>query len=274
MPPPQVSPPKGQPAPMTAPRPGEDAAPLAGRVALVTGGSRGIGRAIALALAAQGADVAINYRDRDQAARETAAAAAAGGARSMIVRCDVSAGAAAVKAMVAEVTQTLGAPAIVVNNAGITRDNLVMRMSDEDWDIVLQTDLTSAFHVSRACLRGMIRARWGRVINIGSVMGSMGNPGQANYAAAKAGLGGFTRALAKEVGSRNITVNLIAPGYIETDITADLGEEVVAAVTEQVPLRRTGSTGDVAPLAAFLAGEGGAYITGQTIHVDGGMFIH
>ena len=258
----------------TAPQPGEDGGPLRGRVALVTGGSRGIGRAIALALAADGADVAVNYRDREGAARETAEAAEACGVRSMTVRCDVAAGSDAAKAMVAEVTDALGPPAIVVNNAGITRDNLVMRMNDEEWDAVLQTDLTGAFHVSRACLRGMIRARWGRVINIGSVIGSMGNAGQANYAAAKAGLGGFTRALAKEVGSRNITVNLIAPGYIETDITADLGEEVVAAVTAQIPLRRVGVTGDVAPLVAFLAGEGGAYITGQTIHVDGGMFIH
>lgn len=249
----------------------EGAGPLSGRVALVTGASRGIGRAIALALASDGADVAVNYANNEAAARETAAAVEAAGGRSAVVRCDVGAGSATAKAMVEEVTATLGAPAILVNNAGITRDNLVMRMSDADWDEVMQTDLSGAFHVTRACLRGMIRGRWGRVINIGSVVGSMGNPGQANYAAAKAGLAGFTRALAKEVGSRSITVNLIAPGFIATDITADLGEEVIARITSEVPLGRLGATEDVAPLAAFLAGTGGAYITGQVIHVDGGM---
>jgi len=246
-------------------------APLSGRVALVTGASRGIGQAIAIALAAQGADVAVNYANSEEGARATASAVEAEWVRSMIVRCDVGAGSGPAKAMVDEVTQQLGAPAILVNNAGITRDNLVMRMSDEDWDAVVRTDLSGAFQITRACLRGMIRGRWGRVINIGSVVGSMGNPGQANYAAAKAGLAGFTRALAKEVGSRSITVNLIAPGFIETDITAALGEDVIAAVRQQIPLGRLGGTEDVAPLVAFLAGAGGAYITGQVIHVDGGM---
>lgn len=249
----------------------DSGAPLAGHVALVTGGSRGIGRGIALALAAHGADVAVNYSQNADAASEVAAAIEAVGRRSAVVQCDVSAGADASKAMVAEVGEALGPPDILVNNAGITRDNLVMRMSDDDWDAVVQTDLTGAFHVTRACLRGMIRSRWGRVINIGSVIGSMGNPGQANYAAAKAGLAGFTRALAKEVGSRNITVNLIAPGFIETDITAGLGDDVVSGIQEQIPLARLGSPEDVAPLVTLLAGAGGAYITGQVIHVDGGL---
>ena len=245
--------------------------PLRGRVALVTGASRGIGQAVALALAAQGADVAINYISRREGAEETAAAAEALGVRACIARCDVAAGEEPIRALVAEVSAALGAPTILVNNAGITRDSLVMRMSDADWDAVLRTDLTGAFQVTRACLRGMLRERWGRVINIGSVIGSMGNPGQSNYAAAKAGLAGFTRALAKEVGSRNITVNLIAPGFIQTEIVADLPADVVERITTQLPLGRLGNPDDVAPLAAFLAGEGGAYITGQTIHVDGGM---
>jgi 3-oxoacyl-[acyl-carrier protein] reductase len=244
---------------------------LGGRVALVTGASRGIGRGIALALAARGADVVVNYRSNDEAARSAVAEIVAMGVRGVAIRGDVSAGSDAVKAMVDEVTESLGSPAILVNNAGITRDNLVMRMRDEEWDAVLQTDLTGAFHLTRACLRGMIRTRWGRVINIGSVIGTMGNPGQANYAAAKAGLAGFTRALAKEVGSRNITVNLVAPGFIETDITAALPEQVVTVIQDQIPLARLGTPSDVAPLVAFLAGDGGAYITGQVIHVDGGL---
>ena len=165
----------------------------------------------------------------------------------------------------------LGPPTILVNNAGITRDTLAMRMKAAEWGAVLDTNLTGAFLVTQAFLRGMIRARQGRIITIGSVIGSIGNPGQINYAAAKAGLGGLTRSLAKELGSRNITVNLVAPGFIQTDITADLSEEQVALVRERIPLERLGDPEDVAPLIAFLAGPGGRYITAQTIHVDGGM---
>ena len=243
---------------------------LDGHVALVTGGSRGIGRALALALARHGADVAITYVSQAKRAEETAAGIRAAGRRCHVAACDVADGAAVV-AVVEAVTEAIGPPDILVNNAGITRDTLLMRMKDEDWDTVVAIDLRGAFVTTRACLRGMMRNRWGRIINIGSVVAAMGNPGQANYAAAKAGLGGFTRSIAREVGSRNITANLIAPGFIETDITADLPDDLVARVRAQIPLQRLGTPEDVAPLVVFLAGEGGRYITGQTINVDGGL---
>ena len=250
----------------------ESTAALAGRVALVTGASRGIGREIALELARNGADIAVNYAQSEAAAEAVAAEVAALGRRALAIRADVS-DPDAVAEMLDIVGKQLGRPEILVNNAGITRDTLAMRMKDDDWSAVLATNLTGAFLVTRACLRGMIRARWGRIITIGSVIGTMGNPGQINYAAAKAGLAGMTRSLAKELGSRSITVNLVAPGFIRTDITADLTQEQVDAVLSQVPLERLGDPNDVAPLVAFLAGEGGRYITGQVIHVDGGLVM-
>ena len=250
----------------------ESAAPLAGRVALVTGASRGIGRELALELARNGADIAVNYAQSEAAAEAVAAEVVALGRRALPIRADV-ADPDAVAEMLDAVGKQLGRPEILVNNAGITRDTLAMRMKDDDWSAVLATNLTGAFLVTRACLRGMIRSRWGRIITIGSVIGTMGNPGQINYAAAKAGLAGMTRSLAKELGSRGITVNLVAPGFIRTDITADLSQEQIDAVLSQVPLERLGDPADVAPLVAFLAGEGGRYITGQVIHVDGGLVM-
>ena len=245
---------------------------LAGRIALVTGASRGIGKAIALDLAGRGADVAVNFSKSHTAAAAVVAEIEALGRRSLAVQGDVS-DPDAVRAMTDRVGAELGKPDILVNNAGITRDTLAMRMKDEDWAAVLATDLTGAFLVTRACMRGMVRKRWGRIITIGSVVGTMGNAGQVNYAAAKAGLAGMTRSLAKELGSRNITVNLVAPGFIRTDITADLTQEQIDAVLSQVPLERLGDPEDVAPLVGFLAGDGARYITGQVLHVDGGLVM-
>ena len=248
------------------------ALPLAGEVALVTGASRGIGRAIALELAAHGADIGVNFTSSADAAEEVSDLIRGLGRQSCVVQADIS-DADAVSAMTKTVTAELGAPTILVNNAGITRDMLAMRMKSADWDAVVGTNLTGSFLTTQSVLRGMLRARKGRIITIGSVIGTVGNAGQANYAAAKAGLTGMTRSLAHELGSRGITVNLVAPGFIQTDITADLSDEVIGSVMQRIPLERLGDPSDVAPLVAFLAGPGGAYITGQIIHVDGGMVM-
>jgi 3-oxoacyl-[acyl-carrier protein] reductase len=242
---------------------------LAGRVAVVTGGNRGIGRSIAGQLAAAGARVAVVARD---AGRATAAAAELEGSGHAGYACDV-ADAAAVDALVKQVESEFGSLDILVNNAGVTSDNLLMRMTEAEWDRVLDTNLKGAFQLIRAATRGMMRRRNGRIINITSVVGVTGNKGQANYAASKAGLIGLTKSVAKELASRNILCNAVAPGYIETEMTAELGEQVKTALMGQIPMGRLGSGDDIASVVRFLAGPGAAYITGQVIVVDGGMVM-
>ncbi|HWK72146.1 MAG TPA: 3-oxoacyl-ACP reductase FabG [Burkholderiaceae bacterium] len=243
--------------------------PLAGRIALVTGATRGIGKAIALELAAQGATV-VGTATSESGAQAISEMLAASGGRG--VALDVN-DAQACDDLVAELGKQDGGPHILVNNAGITRDNLAMRMKDEDWDAVIATNLSSVFRLSRAVTRNMMKARWGRIINITSVVGSSGNPGQANYAAAKAGVAGMARALARELGSRNITVNCVAPGFIETDMTRALNESQTAAILSQIPLGRLGAAAEIASAVAFLAGPQAGYITGTTLHVNGGMYM-
>ncbi len=242
------------------------------RVALVTGGSRGIGRAIAQLLATQGHRVALNYTTNEVAANAAVEAIAAAGGSAIAVQADVG-DPDSVTAMFATVDERLGSVEILVNNAGITRDALVLRMGVEAWDEVIETNLRSVYLVSKAALRGMLRARWGRIVSISSVSGVAGNPGQANYAASKAGIIGFTKSVAREVGSRGITVNAVAPGFIETDMTDALGDEITTAVRERIALGRLGQPEEVAAAVGYLASDDASYVTGHTLVVDGGIAL-
>jgi 3-oxoacyl-[acyl-carrier protein] reductase len=241
-----------------------------GRGAIVTGGGRGIGRSIAVRLAEEGANLAISYRSNDAAAEETAKAVRAAGVKCELFKGDV-ASREDVEALFEGVSDAFGRVDILINNAGITRDNLMMRMKENEFDEVLRTNLKGTYLCTRAALRPMVRARWGRIVNVSSVVGLVGNAGQANYAASKAGIVGFTKSVAREVAQRGITVNAVAPGYVETELTGSLPEEVKAQIRGQVPMGRFGEAEEVAEVVAFLAGEGAAYVTGQTIAVDGGM---
>ncbi len=241
---------------------------LGGKVAMVTGGTRGIGRAIAATLAEAGASVAVI--GRDQAKADQAAAAIGHGARGFA--CDVTR-AEAVDAAVGAIEKALGTIDILVNNAGVTKDNVFLRLSDADWDVVLEANLKGAFRTIRAASRGMMKKRWGRIINVSSVVGLIGNKGQANYAASKAGLLGLTKSIARELASRGITVNAVAPGFIETDMTGALTAEQRDLLAKQIPLERLGKPEDVAAAVLFLASDQSAYITGQVLVVDGGMVM-
>jgi 3-oxoacyl-[acyl-carrier protein] reductase len=244
---------------------------LQGQIALVTGASRGIGQAIALEFARQGATV-IGTATSTAGAQAIAANLAAVGGKGDGVVMNVN-DPAQVEAVLGDVQKRFGDIAILVNNAGITRDNLLLRMKDEEWDDIMSTNLKSVFRLSKLVLRGMMKARCGRIINITSVVGALGNAGQANYAAAKSGVAGFAKSLAREVGSRNITVNCIAPGFIDTDMTRALGDEQRDALVRQIPLGRLGRVEDVAAAALYLASPGASYITGCTLHVNGGMYM-
>lgn len=245
---------------------------LKGKVALVTGASRGIGQGIALALGRQGATVigtATTAEGADRISTVFKNEHIEGCGMMLNVTSQES-----IDALISAIKTQFGAIQILVNNAAITQDNLFLRMKDDEWFNVVETNLTSVFRLSKACMRDMLKARWGRIINIGSVVGTTGNPGQANYSAAKAGVVGFSKSLALEVGSRDITVNTVSPGFIETDMTNALNEEQRQAIFQQIPMKRIGSINDVAAAVAFLASDGAGYITGQTLHVNGGMYMN
>ncbi|MDH1055161.1 3-oxoacyl-ACP reductase FabG [Aquipseudomonas alcaligenes] len=244
---------------------------LQGKVALVTGASRGIGQAIAFELGRQGA-IVIGTATSEAGAARIGEALKEQGIQGAGLMLDV-ASSESVDAVLEQIQKDFGAVAILVNNAGITRDNLMLRMKDEEWFDVINTNLNSLFRLSKAVLRGMTKARWGRIISIGSVVGAMGNAGQVNYAAAKAGLEGFSRALAREVGSRSITVNSVAPGFIDTDMTRELAEAQREALLTQIPLGRLGQAEEIAKVVGFLASDGAAYVTGATVPVNGGMYM-
>lgn len=245
---------------------------LAGKVALVTGASRGIGQAIALELAAQGA-IVIGTATSDAGAEAIGAYLKEAGAQGAGLKLNVT-DEGACEAIVTDIEKQHGAIAVLVNNAGITRDNLLMRMKDEEWDAIMETNLKPVYKLSKAVLRGMMKARWGRIINIASVVGATGNPGQTNYSAAKAALFGFTKSLAREIGSRGVTVNAVAPGFIDTDMTRGLPDEQKAALVQSIALGRLGEAKEIADAVGFLASDKASYITGQTLHVNGGMYMN
>lgn len=242
------------------------------RVALVTGASRGIGQAIAMALGQQHITVIGTATTQEGADKITQAFASKGvkGVGMVLNVADPN----SIDASLAAIKEKFGMPTILVNNAAITQDNLLLRMKDEEWDKVIETNLNSIFRITKACLRDMVKARWGRIINVSSVVGSTGNPGQVNYAAAKAGVIGFTKSLAQEVGSRDITVNAVAPGFIDTDMTRALGEDQRNALLQRIPMQRLGHPDEIAAAVVFLASDAAGYITGQTLHVNGGMFMN
>lgn len=241
------------------------------RVALVTGATRGIGRAIALQLAAQG-HVVLGTGTSQAGADSISQMLAELGNKGSGMVLDVS-DSAAIEQTINDIEKAHGAPTILVNNAGITRDTLLMRMRDEDWQAIMDTNLTSVYRLSKACIRGMMKARWGRIVTITSVVGATGNAGQANYAAAKAGIIGFSKSLAKEVGSRGITVNAVAPGFIDTDMTRQLPDDLKKKLLESIPVGRLGDSEEIAHAVSFLCSEGAGYITGETLHVNGGMYM-
>lgn len=242
------------------------------KTALVTGGSRGIGRAVAIELARSGAKVAINYAGNKAAAEEVLKIITDAGGEAIIIQCDVG-DMSAVESMIKQIIDKFGSLDILVNNAGVTRDNLIMRMKEEDWDAVMHTNLKGIFNCTKVATKIMMKQRFGRIVNMTSVVGVMGNAGQSNYAAAKAGVIGFTKSMAKELASRNITVNAIAPGYIATDMTANLPDQAKTDLANQIPLQRLGKPEDVATAVMFLVSAGADYITGQTLNVDGGMVM-